>query len=289
VKARLYEESLVDIVVTNGGVCFNGNEIDNSLTKRIVQLANEGRPIAPLVNFLRNLLDNPSFRAIQDLYTFLEYGGMPLTPDGHFLAYKAIAANWKDIHSGTFDNSIGATVQMARNQVDEDPTRTCSAGLHVCSYAYLDSYAHADGHIVVVKINPADVVAIPTDYNNTKMRVSRYVVVEEVEGWYKQREDQLRSCNGFSPDWDEYDDSDDDSDYDSDEETDEVLEDKVDEDGEVVTVYMPVNETPYIIVNIGGAIAWFADPVAARKIVQSAKDNGAPYAFGLDTKTNSLI
>jgi hypothetical protein len=32
---------------------------------------------------------------------------------------------------------------------------------------------------MIVKINPADVVAIPTDYNNQKGRCCRYEVVDE--------------------------------------------------------------------------------------------------------------
>jgi hypothetical protein len=31
----------------------------------------------------------------------------------------------------------------------------------------------------MVKVNPADVVAVPTDYNGTKMRVCRFEVLEE--------------------------------------------------------------------------------------------------------------
>ena len=37
---------------------------------------------------------------------------------------------------------------------------------------------------MIVKINPADVVAIPSDYNNTKGRTCRYEVVSEYkEDW----------------------------------------------------------------------------------------------------------
>ena len=34
--------------------------------------------------------------------------------------------------------------------------------------------------MVILKINPRDVVSIPTDYNNTKGRTCRYEVVGEV-------------------------------------------------------------------------------------------------------------
>jgi hypothetical protein len=79
---------------------------------------------------------------------------------------------------------------VPRNCVDEDPDRTCSHGLHVCSFDYLPHFSHANGHVVVCKVNPADVVAIPRDYNNTKMRVCRYEVVGEYEGYYSERGDR---------------------------------------------------------------------------------------------------
>ena len=35
--------------------------------------------------------------------------------------------------------------------------------------------------IVIVKINPRDVVSIPTDYNDSKGRACRYEVVDEID------------------------------------------------------------------------------------------------------------
>ena len=102
------------------------------------------------------------------------------------MAYKAVRSDFKDIHSGTFDNSVGQTVSMPRNAVDDDKNRTCSAGLHFCSFEYLPHFAHANGHVVLVKINPRDVVAIPADYNDTKGRTCRYEVTGEYEGYYKE-------------------------------------------------------------------------------------------------------
>jgi len=34
--------------------------------------------------------------------------------------------------------------------------------------------------VVKVLVNPEDVVSIPTDYNDAKMRTCKYVVIEEV-------------------------------------------------------------------------------------------------------------
>ena len=175
-----------NIAIQNGVVTFKGQSIDNSLTTRMLGMLDEGFDLVPMAKFLENLMDNPSYRAVTELYSFLEKGNMPITPDGHFMAYKAVRADFKDIHSGTMDNSIGQVVEMSRNGVDDDKNRTCSAGLHFCSFEYLPHFACAQGHVVLVKINPRDVVAIPADYNDTKGRTCRYEVTGEYEGYYAE-------------------------------------------------------------------------------------------------------
>ena len=175
-----------NIAIQNGVVTFKGMSVDNSLTTRMVSMLDEGFNLVPMALFLENLMANPSYRAVTELYSFLEKGNMPITPDGHFMAYKAVRADFKDIHSGTMDNSIGQVVEMSRNGVDEDKNRTCSAGLHFCSFEYLPHFACAQGHVVLVKINPRDVVAIPADYNDTKGRTCRYEVTGEYEGYYAE-------------------------------------------------------------------------------------------------------
>ena len=181
-----------DVAIEGGAVTFKGKPVDNTLTARMLRQLREGFDLKPMARFLENLMQNPSYRAVQDLYTFLEYGKMPITEDGCFLAYKKVRANYHDIRTGTIDNSVGQVVSMLRNGVDEDPNRTCSYGLHVCSFDYLPSYARApDDRVMIPKVNPRDVVAIPKDYNNTKMRVSRYEVVGELESYQQERRNRL--------------------------------------------------------------------------------------------------
>lgn len=168
-----------DVHIDNGIVLFGDLELHNTLTDRMLAMLSDGFDVTPLMLFLENLMSNPSFRAVNELYDFLEASHLPITEDGHFLAYKRIKEDYTDCHSGTMDNSIGEVVEMPRNMVDEDKNRTCSAGLHFCARSYLDNFHGA--RIVVLKINPADVVAIPTDYNNAKGRTCRYEVIQELE------------------------------------------------------------------------------------------------------------
>jgi hypothetical protein len=140
----------------------------------------EGFPVEPMVNFMENLMSNPSKRAVEELYAFLEKGNLPITADGCFLAYKKVRNDYLDIHSGTMDNSVGKTVEMERNEVDDDKDRTCSTGLHFCSLDYLNHFGSQDSRTVVLKINPRDVVSIPADYHSTKGRACRYEVIDEI-------------------------------------------------------------------------------------------------------------
>lgn len=180
---------LTDLIEVKGGELFyDGEVLHSTLADRILKMLDEGFNLSPMAKFLENLMNNPSMRVVEHLYAFLEKGQNAITEDGHFLAYKAVRDDFLDIHSGTMDNSVGKTVSIPRRKVDEDPSRTCSYGLHVCSFDYLPHFAHANGHVMICKVNPTDVVAIPSDYNNTKMRVCRYEVIGEYADYYKREE-----------------------------------------------------------------------------------------------------
>ena len=164
----------------NGEILVDGIAAPPALGKKILQFSDEGLPYEPLVEFARNLQKNPSFRSVQQLFTFLEKNDHPITDNGCFIAYKKVREDFKDVHSGTFDNSPGQVVSMPRNQVNEDPNQTCSFGLHVANFSYARDF-YGGGKMLEVEVNPADVVAVPVDYNNAKMRVCKYTVLGVVD------------------------------------------------------------------------------------------------------------
>lgn len=199
--------SLGNVVVKDDVLYWNGSEMHNSLSSRLVQMIKEGFPVDSMINFMDNLQDNPSKRAVDELYSFMETGNMPITPDGCFLAYKRVRLDYCDVHSGSVpnkpsnlwtvdelrslpltcgrDNSVTVVreynkvfVTMRRNTVDDNKDRTCSQGLHFCSEDYLRCFPGE--RVVILKINPRDVVSIPSDYRNTKGRCSRYEVIGEI-------------------------------------------------------------------------------------------------------------
>lgn len=160
--------------------------VDTKLTSKIRELINAGKSAEVLVKFLDNLINNPDKRAVQDFYDFLLVNNLAITEDGHFLAYKIVGSDYLDLYTGTMDNSPGKVVSMDRSKVNPDPRQTCSYGLHICSKDYLPQYGGGygsgrDNKIVVVKVNPADVVAFPKDYANAKARVCSYTVMGTIE------------------------------------------------------------------------------------------------------------
>lgn len=182
IKSTIVAKAKGRLTIQDGSIYVNFPSglvaVHNALTDRILELVKRGLNVDPMLRFLDNLLDNPSKRAVDELWGFMEACDLPVTEDGHFLAYKRVRSDYRDVHSGTMDNTVGNVLEMHRNMVDEDKNRTCSAGLHFCSYDYLQHFG--GDRIVVLKINPRDVVAIPADYNNSKGRTCRYEVVDEL-------------------------------------------------------------------------------------------------------------
>ena len=177
-----FSDGLVEI--KNGKVLYEGEEVHGSISKRILEFMSKGLPFYPLVNFLHNLMENPSMQSQKELYDFLEHEHLPITEDGHFLAYKAVRSDFKDKYRGVFDNSVGQVVKMQRAKVDDDRARGCSDGLHAGALNYVAGYGSVDAgdRIVIVKINPRDVVSVPSDCNCEKLRTCRYEVVGEYQG-----------------------------------------------------------------------------------------------------------
>jgi hypothetical protein len=167
------------VTVLDGCVCYDGNEVINPLTDRILRFVKEGLPFKPMIRFLENLMENPSRTSIQELYLFLEVNTLPITEDGYFLAYKKVGNDYMDFYTKKIKNEVGDKPEVNRNEVDDVRDNVCSNGLHFCSMAYLPKYHGGDGRVMIVKINPANVVSIPSDYNNAKGRTCKYEVIGE--------------------------------------------------------------------------------------------------------------
>lgn len=174
-------------IIKDDEVSYQGEKLPNALAKKVIRLYRENLPLELFENFWKNLKQNPSSQSINELYEFLEYKELPLTEDGCFLAYKGVAQDMYSI-SGNVDtkvikgvvnkdgkilNNVGETITVERNNVDDNRNVHCSFGLHVGSLDYARGFAPV---VLVVKVNPKDVVSVPTDYSCQKCRVSSYTV-----------------------------------------------------------------------------------------------------------------
>lgn len=178
----IFSDGVVEI--KNGQVLYEGEEVHGSISKRILEFMSNGLPFQPLINFLNNIMENPSMQSQKELYDFLEHENLAVTSDGYFLAYKAVRSDFKDKYRGVFDNSVGNVCTMQRAKVDDDRGRGCSNGLHAGALNYVAGYGSLENgdRIVIVKINPKDVVSVPSDCNHEKLRTCRYEVVAEYAG-----------------------------------------------------------------------------------------------------------
>lgn len=174
-----------DVRISDGTLYYQDIELRSGLVDRILDSMNKGEDFEFYLPFLENLLENPSQKAVSRLFDFLMANDIEITADGHFIGWKIVREDYKDCYSNTFDNSPGKIVKMPRTRVNDDDEVTCSQGLHVCSKGYIGHFGHSTSRIVSVKVHPRDVVSIPVDYGNAKMRSCQYEVIADVTERFK--------------------------------------------------------------------------------------------------------
>jgi hypothetical protein len=182
---QMAERSHGKVAVNSNGVFYKGQKVDNVLTAKIVELIEHGKPAAHMLRFMDNLYQQQDANTVNEIYQWLSSGRFALTDDGCFIAYKKVSRDYKDIHTGTIDNHVGQVPMIPRSVVDSDRRNECSVGLHFCSKEYLPKFGNrfstGDSRIMEIKVNPADVVAIPLGYGYTKGRCWRYEVLREIQ------------------------------------------------------------------------------------------------------------
>ena len=205
--------------VKGNSVYYKGEVVHGYLFERIIYFMREGLPYKHLIAFANNLFANPSARARNELFTFLSHKNMPITEDGCFLAYKGVRADFYSItggeikllqgktdEAGRIYNAPGQIVECERADVDDDATRTCSKGIHAGSIKYATDFAGSDGVVVIVKINPKDAVAVPTDCNGQKLRTCAYTVLgQETRVLSDKKDIYYDKAAGYVPSSDETD------------------------------------------------------------------------------------
>lgn len=263
----------------------HGDPVEEMVFTTVLRLTRENSDLAPLGKFLSRLDRNPSEASRSQLFGWLKAGGFTITTDGMIVGYKSVRADGLSACSGREpvtvqhqDGStetvnghvpypVGATVWMDRNLVDSDRDSACSVGLHVGTFGYAKRFST---QMLVVLVDPADVVSVPTDCNAQKMRVCRLHVAalhdgeqiastviehirtipdfEAVEEYGKRPENNPRATFGvvvsFDGSDDDYDDDDQDDDHDEHEGGDQHPDEHSEGDEDEIAV--PLGETPCV-------------------------------------------
>jgi len=192
-KAIVETYSVGQLSVNPTGVTYRGQPLHTIDSARVMAFLRDGLPFKPIANYMARKMANPSARAISELYTFLEHKNMPITPEGKIIAYKGIQNTMYSVMgntatvviSGTVDsgghllNEIGAVIEVERSSVDDNFNNGCSFGLHAGSLQYATGWGQ---RVVLVEIDPADVVSVPSDCNCQKLRCCKYKVIGEYTG-----------------------------------------------------------------------------------------------------------
>ncbi|SIM03007.1 Uncharacterised protein [Mycobacteroides abscessus subsp. abscessus] len=264
----------------------HGDPVEEIVFTTVLRLTRENSDLAPLGKFLSRLDRNPSEASRSQLFGWLKAGGFTITTDGMIVGYKSVRADGLSAHSGrepvtvqhqdgsteTVDGHVpypvGATVWMDRNLVDSDRDSACSVGLHVGTFGYAKRFST---QMLVVLVDPADVVSVPTDCNAQKMRVCRLHVAalhdgeqiadaviehirtipdfDAVEEYGKRPENNPRATFGVVVSFDDSDDDDDQDDDHDDHDGDDLQDDQHrDEHGEGAEdeIAVPLGETPCV-------------------------------------------
>lgn len=181
--------------VASGRLYFDGDEMDNSLSKEVLRFLNEGvDDWKPLVKFLDKVMQNPQEHSRNQLYTWMVRRDFTITDEGDIVGYKGVynhpgggyestssgtASVNGEVHNGRIPQKVGDVVEMPRSAVAFNPSVGCSTGLHVANFNYANGYGNV---VISVTVNPRDVVSVPTESNFDKVRVCRYVVTGVSEG-----------------------------------------------------------------------------------------------------------
>jgi hypothetical protein len=182
--------------VANGRVFFDGEELDEAISGKIVRFIEDGvEDWKPLVAFIENVMQNPNPHSRENLYTWLVAHEITITESGMLVGYKGVEKDEEgnlqssssgtatvdgEVFEGKIPNPIGAVVEMPRASVDHDPGNPCMSGLHVGTYEYASTFAPV---LLEVHVNPRDIVNVPDA--SFKFRTCRYTVVQVIEDRYE--------------------------------------------------------------------------------------------------------
>lgn len=167
-----------DLVFNAGILYLDGQRVPESLSAIAQSMAAEGFSLDGFGNFVENLMDNPSYTVVNEMYAYMERNRFVFTQDGFILGYRVMPAG----------ASLDAQRQpVRRNSVDDDMSKPCGAGLDVYSFGSLPHPVEPGSAIQECRVHPADVVNLGSSLDIGVLRVTHIrdirVIQEEVSGF----------------------------------------------------------------------------------------------------------
>lgn len=188
------------VTISGNSLYLDGDPFRGEVANEIINLSRRGLGFEPLVNFVEKCATNPNSESVDQLYNWLTNNSFVITADGDFLAYKGVYNDSDEGEDGNFAScsagtaivngetikgripqKVGDVVEMPRSKVTFDPANGCGAGLHAGTKQYAEGYGNT---LIMVKVNPRDVVSVPNDSSFQKLRVCRYEVVDVFDTRY---------------------------------------------------------------------------------------------------------
>lgn len=172
----------------HGQVTYRGKPVDQALSDHVMRMLREDDDnYVGFVRALENIAHNPSATSRQHLFTWMRNGDLTFDTQGRIIGYKGVlpTGDCLSLHSGTayvdgvqhvgqIPNRPGTVISMPRAEVTADRDIACSYGLHVGTYEYALNYG---SRLLLVAVDPRDVVSVPRDAQFQKMRCCRYTVL----------------------------------------------------------------------------------------------------------------
>lgn len=179
-----------DLEINSVAVRYKGVELNDHLgeflLEKFLRNPHDTSVLETWSCFIKSINNSSSNHVVERLFTFLSNTDLYVSDDGeHVLAWKIVRSDYKDKYTGTMDNSVGQTLSVPHNQVEIDPNKSCSKGLHVCSLNYLKTcYASTGDRLIIVKVPISNILSIPYDYDNgAKVRTCGYTVIADAGVW----------------------------------------------------------------------------------------------------------
>lgn len=195
--SRRFESVGDRVSIRNGVVYLDGDPYDGDIADTILTFYEADEEFEPLVLFMEKLLMNPNEHSRAHAYRWLANKSFALDSSGNVLAYKSVVkqpdgsylshssgnaiVDDEEHRSGPVPQRLGSVVALPRSEVTFDPSIGCSYGLHAGTWEYASNFMWGGSTVLLVRIHPRDIVSVPTDARDQKMRVSKYRILNEVE------------------------------------------------------------------------------------------------------------